>query len=594
MLFSLRSRLMAVFSILLILPFAALAFFMSGAAATTIQHSIESSSMQTIDQFASHVGTLLTQIEDTGKQILSSTVTQEWLAVELNPESSIEERVQAKMKLRNSFSAHSVNNSNGISISAFLESGGGVWSQDRSYLQKEWYTEYIRRDIRWTRAHKDVDQPDDIMRSRHVNSMIYPMVQLQYLNRVGLIKVNYPTDLLQASIEKIRFGESGRVYLLTDAGRSVLNQDLTADRHVLEAGLSELKGPFSGEKSGIFPITREGGTFLLFFKKLPAQGWVIIGSVPEGELYRKITDIRRTMLGVALGLLMIAIVCAYVLSAGITRPLSMIARAMKHVKNGEFAQALKLAPSVKQGHSELNYVTGVFEQMTRQLQYLIETEFETNLRRKNAEYKALLLQINPHFYNNTLEIISGLAAMNRGDLVMDATEALGKMMRYSLNLNSDRVRLGEEIRYLRDYLFILKLRHEDRLELVLHEDPEADGLIITKFILQPLVENAVKYSLEKEGQARILLITEVQDDSLMILLRDNGIGMPEGLVADVLSGVHAPNQSAALLSSEGYSIGLRNVLARCNLNYGAQFKVEIRSQVGIGTEIILRLPKVRS
>ncbi|WP_261304320.1 sensor histidine kinase [Paenibacillus andongensis] len=593
MFFSLRSRLMAVFSILLILPFAALAYILSEEATKTIKASIESSTAQTIEQFASHVVTLLTQVEDTGNQVVSSRTTQEWLSVHLNPDNTIQERVLTKMRLREYFSSYAVNNSNGISISAFAEDAGGLWTQDRTYKNSEWFTAFMTANKRWTTAHKDIDQSDEFMRARSINSFLFPLVQLQSLKNVGFIKVNYPTTLLRNAIEKIRVGKTGKVILLTSEGNSVLDQNMSEDRDILRSGLEQIDKRFEGENSGIFPIEDKGNTNLLFFRKLPAQNWTIVGTVPEGELYEKITHIRQTMLLVTALLLILAILTAFWLSAGITKPLSVMGKAMKHVQRGEFNQALHVMPKVREGHSEVGYVTGVFEQMTHRLRYLIETEFETNLRRKNAEYKALLLQINPHFYNNTLEIISGLAAMKREDLVMDATEALGKMMRYSLNLNSDLVRVAEEMSYIRDYLFILLLRHEDRLQVVIEDDPAAKDFMIAKFIIQPLVENAVKYSLEKDGVAQVTLRTQVQDGRLMICVKDNGIGMSPELVQDLLAEIKT-GDSVAILSSEGQSIGLRNVLSRCRLNYGEQFHLGLHSRLGEGTEMTLYLPLLRS
>ncbi|NRF93356.1 sensor histidine kinase [Paenibacillus frigoriresistens] len=593
MFFSLRSRLMAVFSILLILPFAALAYILSEEATKTIKASIESSTAQTIEQFASHVVTLLTQVEDTGNQVVSSRTTQEWLTVHLNPDNTIQERVLTKQRLREYFSSYAVNNSNGISISAFAEDAGGLWTQDRTYKNSEWFTAFMTEGKRWTTAHKDIDQSDEFMRARSINSFLFPLVQLQSLKNVGFIKVNYPTTLLRNAIEKIRVGKTGKVILLTSEGNSVLDQDISEDRDIVRSGLEQIDKRFEGEISGIFPIEDKGSTNLLFFRKLPAQNWTIVGTVPEGELYEKITHIRQTMLLVTVFLLILAMLTAFWLSAGITKPLSVMGKAMKHVQRGEFNRALHVMPKVREGHSEVGYVTGVFEQMTHRLRYLIETEFETNLRRKNAEYKALLLQINPHFYNNTLEIISGLAAMKREDLVMDATEALGKMMRYSLNLNSDLVRVAEEMSYIRDYLFILHLRHEARLQVVIEEDPAAKDFMIAKFIIQPLVENAVKYSLEKDGVAQVTLRTQVMDDRLLICVKDNGIGMSPELVQDLLTEIKT-GDSVAILSSEGQSIGLRNVLSRCRLNYGEQFHLGLHSRLGEGTEMTLYLPLLRS
>ncbi|UKS27883.1 histidine kinase [Paenibacillus sp. HWE-109] len=584
---------MAVFSVLLLLPFATLAYILSEEATKTIKSSIEASTSQTIDQFASHVGTLLTQVEDTGNQVVSSRTTQEWLTVHLNPDSTIQERVLTKQRLREYFSSYAVNNSSGISISAFAEDAGGVWTQDKSYKNSAWFQSFITDNNRWTTAHKDVDQSDEFMRVRSINSYLFPLVQLQSLKNMGFIKVNYPTTLLRNAIEKIHVGKTGKVILMTHDGKSVLDQNLSDDRDMLNMGLQQIDVKYDGDVSGIFPMDVKGETNLLFFRKLPAQNWTIIGSVPEAELYEKITHIRQTMLVVTVLLLIVAILVAFWLSAGITKPLSVMGRAMKHVERGEFHQALQVMPNAGEGHSEVNYVTAVFKQMTHRLRYLIETEFETNLRRKNAEYKALLLQINPHFYNNSLEIISGLAAMKREDLVMDATEALGKMMRYSLNLGSDLVRVTEEMAYIRDYLFILHLRHEERLQVVTEEDPAAAHFLIAKFIIQPLVENAVKYSLEKDGVASITLRTKIEADKLLISVKDNGIGMSPDLVQNLLEELKSAD-SVAILSTEGQSIGLRNVLSRCRLNYGEQCQLELQSKLGEGTELNLILPLIRS
>lgn len=584
---------MAVFLVLLLLPFATLAYILSEEAAKTIKSSIEASTSQTIEQFASHVGTLLTQVEDTGNQVVSSRTTQDWLTVHINPDNTIQERVLTKQRLREYFSSYAVNNSSGISISAFAEDAGGVWTQDKSYKNSAWFQAFITENKRWTSAHKDVDQSDEFMRVRSINSFIFPLVQLQSLRNMGFIKVNYPTTLLRNAIEKIRVGKTGNVVLMTHDGNSVLDQNLSEDGDMLKKGLQQIDTRFNEDTSGIFPMDVKGETNLLFFRKLPAQNWTIIGSVPEAELYEKITHIRQTMLVVTVLLLFVAILVAFWLSAGITKPLSVMGRAMKHVERGEFHQAIQVMPKVGEGHSEVNYVTAVFKQMTHRLRYLIETEFETNLRRKNAEYKALLLQINPHFYNNTLEIISGLAALKREDLVMDATEALGKMMRYSLNLGSDLVRVAEEMAYIRDYLCILHLRHEERLQVVTEEDPAAADFLIAKFIIQPLVENAVKYSLEKDGVARITLRTKLQVNKLLISVKDNGIGMSPDLVQNLLEELKS-GDSVAILSTEGQSIGLRNVLSRCRLNYGEQFQLELHSKLGEGTELNLILPLIRS
>jgi len=595
MFYSLRNRLTLVFSILLIVPFTAMIVILSRESTDIIRRSIETSTTQTIDQFASHVLTLLTQVEDIGTQVMSNGITQEWTALQLNPASPVEELVLSKQRLREYFSSYAINNSNGITISAYTDLTGGLYTQDRNYTQTSWYRDYAEHQRRWTSSHRDADQTDQIFAERSVNSFLLPLVHLQTLREIGFVKINYPTRVLKDAIEKIGFGETGEVFLVTREGASVLDQELSGSAPILESGLSQINTEYGSVSNGVFPIRREGAPYLIFFKKLPVEDWIIMGVVPEGELYRKIEEIRRTMLFVGMFLLLIVIVAAFWLSYGITKPLSMMANAMKHVERGEFKLAQRLMPgaSVSAGRGEVGYVTRVFQGMTERLRYLIETEFETNLRRKNAEYKALLLQINPHFYNNTLEIISGLAAMKREDLVMDATEALGKMMRYSLDLSSDLVTVKEEMDYMRDYLFILKLRFEDKLSVSVEEDEEAGRSKIAKFILQPLIENAVKYSLEKEGTAEIRLSTKIAGERLCLTVKDNGIGMSEELLGSLETEVRS-EEAASVLDSGGRSIGLRNVLSRCRLMYGERFTLHLESKQGVGTEITLCFPLARS
>ncbi|WP_429310552.1 sensor histidine kinase [Paenibacillus mucilaginosus] len=583
---------MTAFFILMIVPFALLAFTLSEQAEEIIQASVESSASQTIDQFASHAVTLMTQVEDIGSQVMSSRTAQVWAALELDRDRSTAEAVLAKQALREYMSSYALNNSNGISITTYTESAGGMWTQDRTYQNSEWYRRYQTENRQWTAAHQDNDQGDLTLRNREVNSFVLPLVHLQSLRAAGIVKVNYPTALLRGAIGKIQFGETGKVFLLNGDGGSVLNQNLSGHTELLQAALAKLNGTPAGQPGGVFPIEHEGVVYSIFFRKLPEADWTIVGEVPEEELYVQIKRTRLTILLVTLLLLVLAGSAAYRLSASVTQPLSAMARAMKHVKLGEFAAALGQMQGQKTSGSEVGFVAGEFERMTHRLQYLIETEYETNLRRKSAEYKALLLQINPHFYNNTLEIISGLAAMKREDLVMDAAEALGKMMRYSLNLNSDLVPAGQELDYIRDYLLIQQLRHGDRLKLAVRDDEPSRQPYIAKFILQPLVENAVKYGLEKDGTAEVEISAGICGECLVLSVRDNGIGMKPELVRE-LQAESESGDAVLILDSEGHSIGLRNVLSRCRLQYGQSFRLTLQSVPGEGTEIVLNLPILR-
>jgi two-component system sensor histidine kinase YesM len=257
------------------------------------------------------------------------------------------------------------------------------------------------------------------------------------------------------------------------------------------------------------------------------------------------------------------------------------------MENGDFSGAKRFIPSIKSYSNEVGYVIKVFGQTIDRLKNLIENEYEANIRRKDAEYKALLLQINPHFLNNTLEIIGGLALQGKYNEVMNLTVHLGRMMKYSLNTQSNVVKLGEELNYIRSYTDILKLRYEDSFKINIEENPETKTLPIIKFILQPLVENAVKYSFSEKNYAEIYIKAEKAKDHLYIVVEDKGTGMPDEVIANLLKQEEENNETINVLETKGRSIGLKNVIGRLKLYYGQNFSFQIESEKNVGTRIKL-------
>ncbi|GAA3334481.1 hypothetical protein GCM10020331_102600 [Ectobacillus funiculus] len=174
---------------------------------------------------------------------------------------------------------------------------------------------------------------------------------------------------------------------------------------------------------------------------------------------------------------------------------------------------------------------------------------------------------------------------------MNVSVYLGRMMRYSLNTQSDVVNLGEEINYIRNFTNILKLRYEDTISIVIEEDAETKELPIIKFILQPLVENAVKYGFVGNKEVEIKKIkTEKAGNQIIISVEDNGVGMSEEVIANLLN-QEKNNETRNVLESKGSSIGLKkNVIGRLQLYYGRNFfRMELNLKKNMGTRITFRI-----
>jgi two-component system sensor histidine kinase YesM len=593
MFYSLRTRLSAAFIVVFIVPFITMVAVFTQVSNTVIGNSIEESTSQTMDQYAAFVNTLTTQVEDVANQVLSNEVTQQWITAQLDPSLPREKRLTVDAEIRKFLSSIALNHSSISSITLFNENGTAVgirdqaFNDDPSFLNSSWFETFKQEDVRWVPAHLDSYQPN-YLKSVSMNSLLFNLVQLSSFRKIGVLKLNVKTSQIQTSLDKIKFGETGRVYLVDMDGQPVLEQRIDEG---MSGFLQELPSIGKDKHSGgKLTVKQNGENHKVLYRKIKSANWMLVGEIRESELFEKMKRVQQTMLAVGAVLLLLTIVAAFWLAAGIARPLTRLASSMRLVERGDFSREEDESLARMQlPRNEVGYVVNVFRNMVKRLRFLIETEFQANMRRKDAEYKALLMQINPHFLYNTLEAIGSLSAQKRSDEVIDVTEWLGQMLRYSLRADSDLVKLRDEMQYIRDYVSIMKIRFGDRIRVDIQDSPESGNALIVKFILQPLVENAIKFSQENAAGAHVAIAARSAGDALEIEVSDNGIGMSKELIAELREEI-ARGKMTDVLSASGRRIGLRNVLARCYLHYGRSFSVTIESAPQKGTRIVLSLP----
>ncbi|TDL78510.1 cache domain-containing sensor histidine kinase [Peribacillus frigoritolerans] len=584
MFYSLRNRLFIIFTILLTVPFLVLSLLIPAWFTSVIEEQTKDSTVEMMEQYSIYINSVTSQAEDLGKQVLVNQATQEWLHAESDPAVQSAERLLIKNHLKMQLSSMMINNSNGMDISVFLNDGTGTWGDNPLLAETDWFKKFSKGEKRWVSHHRDPYQLHQLMRETEVNSYLIPLFDMQMLDLSGIIKVSFPSSLLETALGKIKLGENGRVYLLDEKGENVLSGRIETPAPVLNDSLGKIQR--MKQFNGLIETAYNHDDYLVFFQKLKIGNWTLVSEITKSELFAEIDRLQQKLLIFSGVIFLLTILASYVLSSNIVRPLGKLTNAMKFVEKGDLEGARTFMPTIKSYNHEVGYAIKVFDHTIRKLNELIKTEYKANLRRKDAEYKALLLQINPHFLNNTLEVIGSLALQNKQKEVLDVSIYLGRMMRYSLNTKTDIVRLREEIAYIRDFIEIVKLRYDGAIIFRIDEDPAAASFPICKFIIQPLVENAVKYSLAEKTSADIQIRTEWRENQLTIVIEDDGIGMSEELISQLLA-EEKEYETMGVLDSGGSSIGLRNVIGRLKLFYGSRFSIEILSEKGAGTSIAL-------
>src|SRR5271163_4456783 len=210
------------------------------------------------------------------------------------------------------------------------------------------------------------------------------------------------------------------------------------------------------------------------------------------------------------------------------------------------------------------------------------TRIEMNLERHQqlllkARMDALTSQINPHFLFNTLNTVSSLIRFDP-DMARGVVLKLSNILRRLLRKHETFVPLREELAFIDDYLDIEVIRFgRDKLQIFKEIDEDALESFVPSMLLQPMIENSIKHGLAPRLEGgEIHIRTRRVDGRLLIEIEDNGMGISTERLAEVYGG----------------GIGISNVHERLRLLYGDQFKMDIRSQEGQGTQIHIEIPEL--
>ena len=199
-----------------------------------------------------------------------------------------------------------------------------------------------------------------------------------------------------------------------------------------------------------------------------------------------------------------------------------------------------------------------------------------------AQTKQLESQFNPHFLYNTLENIRYMCKLEPATAER-MVFSLSKLLRYSLDGSREQVTLEEDLGHLNNYLSILEMRFGSRFEYKIDIAPECMQCLIPKLVLQPMIENSVKYGFGNQLNLHVELKAYIHEEKLMMICRDDGVGMSAAMVEKLCA---LMNQKEA----PGRHSGLYNIHRRIQLLYGYPYGVEIRSLEGHGTTLVVTLP----
>ena len=310
------------------------------------------------------------------------------------------------------------------------------------------------------------------------------------------------------------------------------------------------------------------------------KGVRLVHLYPQSLLIKKVLEGIRTYIVLGILLIVICLVAAIIVSLKSTRFLNEFIHAMESVRNRNYDIRIR-----EYKNAEINSLGRAFNEMTDELRELIRNKYESQILLNEMEIRFLQHQMNPHFLFNVLLTIQIKAKRSGNETIYKMVSKLSALLRASIYTNNvDRITVGEELEYTEFYLYLQKMRFEDRFFYkIIVEDEELKKCIIPKFVIEPIVENAVIHgieNIENEGVIRIVLKKIGKD--LIVTVQDNGVGF------DVREYLDSLEQAKNGSSRE--KIGLKNVDLRLRHIYGEEYRIKIESEINTGTTIYIKIP----
>lgn len=281
--------------------------------------------------------------------------------------------------------------------------------------------------------------------------------------------------------------------------------------------------------------------------------------------------LRYVIAVVGVFLIPLMIMIFYFFERKVSRPMRELIQAAKEISEGRYGHQI----TAKATSREFDYLERTFNAMSLKLKYQFETIYEEELALKDANIMALQSQINPHFLNNTLEIINWEARMCGADNVSGMIEALGTMLSATMNRKQRRfVTLSEELSYVDAYLYIISKRFGERFQVYRHIDKSLLTVEVPMLIIQPIVENAVEHGVEENRRGMVDLRIYADWDKIVIEVRNDGALSEENQKRiDFLLNGDAEDKNA-----HHVSLGIRNVNRRLKFIYGDDCGLTIESE----------------
>ncbi|SFE94214.1 two-component system, sensor histidine kinase YesM [Paenibacillus algorifonticola] len=588
---NLRTKLLLLFTVLILLPLSLQGIVTYRHFSTTVNHKTEQFTIDIVQQINANLDRLLKDLERLSLMPLYDQMVLSILAKYNGPMGSGTWALSddyLKMKLYTSGQAynrpeirgiHLISNSGILFSNVDAMSADAVWDSRRD----TWFSDLNQSDGEWIIIPPHEPSYYSSPSSEPYISVARIIREPKTLARLGYIIIDVKVEAFGQILSNLNFEQEASLLIVDDRQRLIFERveegGVSAYGELLKDGqLQELR---NRQKKKL------GSRDYLFVQHHSSYtGLSVISLTPLAVIQKESREMMTFTLWFAVFCVGIVTVLSVLLSYRITRPLIELKQAMSRAEQGNFNRRVTML-----SNDEFGQLGRGFNKMMEEINRLFHEVFVLGMREKEAELSALQSQINPHFIYNTLESINMMAIQRKHAEVSDMVTALGKLLRYTIDKVDRQIQLREEIHFVDSYVRIQQIRYGGKLQVLYEIEDGVKDCLMPKLILQPLVENAVYHGIDGREEGGTIWISALRfEDELLITVRDNGKGMGETEIEKLNEAICKQPANQSLQLSDQDKLGLNNIFQRIVLMYDKGSSLTVDGSPGQGLAVTITIP----
>jgi two-component system, sensor histidine kinase YesM len=398
-----------------------------------------------------------------------------------------------------------------------------------------------------------------------------------FVDEIGLMVILVKKEFLESVYQDLETKNMHNVSILSENNELIVSRNPDST-YLSDIDFKDIKKPVIDKKAGL----------IISYVSINEPGWKVITYISLKDMNREINLLREWIVLFSIISVLILSIIGTIIAIDFINPINKLVKGMQKIQKGESDVHVEVDRK-----DELGFLSKTFNKMSAEIHHLVNWIYREQITRKEAEIKALQSQINPHFLFNTLESINWMAQLNNVPEISETVSELSSLMEASIGRDDKLITIEEEFNYADKYISLIKRRFEDRIEFKKEVEKETLKVKIPRLLIQPLIENAVYHGVESCREKGIINLNTILEDQVVVIeVIDNGMGIDRDDLEQLNDKLAMSNDAyfKSLASKKNKSIGIENVNRRIKLFYGENYGLQIESEPGSYTKVIVRIP----